>query len=96
MDLPSTVRDQLVALVLEEVPAELIENISVEDVAIDHEAGEIRIELLVSTKVKPKDFAKGYFGLSSNVRRLVAEQKEDWHSYLPILTPAMSGKAFAG
>lgn len=95
MNIPDQVRAQLEKAVFRAFPKELVTEIQIEEVTADADAGEIRITLIVSTKVDPTAFAESYFGLTGKVRRSLANEGEKWQHFFPIITPSIGHEAHA-
>lgn len=87
MDLPTELKDVLSTLIQEKFPAEMISGISLESINVDHEAGEVRIVLQVSTEVAPEKFAQEYFGLTNLVQRTFKDRSSTLSDFFPIITP---------
>jgi hypothetical protein len=88
MDIPEEITDLLHAAVSDAFPQHMVTHIEVEDVFLDIEAREIRITLRVDTAVDPKEFARGYFGLTGKVRRSLSGSDGGWGKFFPVITPS--------
>lgn len=90
MNLPENVKTQLEDLLRDQLNSEQIKvNVEIVDVEIDVDAGEIRFQLLVGSKVSPSEFADEYFGLNRRMRRSMAQSDAYWKSFFPIITPSL-------
>lgn len=95
MDIPLELKDFLSTVLKEKFPEEMISEISLDDVTVDHEAGEIRITLTVSTQIAPEDFADEYFGLTHLMQRKFKDRSAALSSFFPIITPVFGQGAHA-
>lgn len=95
MEIPAEMQEILKAVIAEKFPADMIENISVRSVELDQDAGEVRIELLVSMDVEPEEFARGYFGLTGLLRRTIKDKTPNLNGLFPIITPIYGAEAHA-
>ncbi len=95
MEVPSELNELLATVLKEKFPVDMFSEISLDDVTIDHEAGEIRIVLTVSTQVAPEDFADEYFGLTHLMQRKFRDRSAALSNFFPIIMPVFGQGAHA-
>lgn len=95
MEFPTELKELLAKALEEKFPAEMISEIDLESIQVDHDAGEIRIVLNISTQVKPEEFAKGYFGLTNLVQRRFEDNSSALSDFFPIITPVFGQRMHA-
>jgi hypothetical protein len=95
MEITAELKELLTTVLNEKFPAEMISEISLDDVTVDQEAGEIRIVLTVSTQVEPEDFADQYFGLTHLMQRKFRDRSAALSNFFPIITPVFGQGAHA-
>jgi len=59
-------------------------DVEIRSISVDEAEGEIRIVLDIHTGEDPSRVAKGYFGLTGQVREALGDK---WRGYFPVITP---------
>ncbi len=92
MELEDAIRNAVVRAVAEKFAEEDITNIELKSIRIDEDRSEIHIIVSITTSAQPKDIAKGYFGLTRNVRAALGK---DWSDFFPVITPEIETSSYA-
>ena len=95
MDVTPEVEKLLEAAVKRSFPDLFDNDIRIEKVVVDEDAGEIRVTLSVSSDVDPAKLADGYFGLTGKVRKSLATEGGLFSNFFPIISPAIGHKVHA-
>ena len=95
MKFPTELKELLTAVLQERFPKEMIAEIKLESIDVDHDAGEIRIVLEIGTEIPPEKFAEGYFGLTNLVQSKFSDVRSPLSGFFPIISPKFDQREHA-
>lgn len=89
MEIQKLINEQLIQLISEEFPGQMVKHVKIEDISVDADTKVITVKLTVDTTVDPREFAESYFGLTGKFRRSLRNAGDSLEQFVPIITPSI-------